>query len=95
MYCCYSFEVGSNTSLWWSISDGALVSDSCGQSNALVIGTDLVDRVATTKPLAISAAPTASVLLHEGFDVSSDITRLVSEGYVTFVLISLSYCTHI
>ena len=58
------------------------MSDSCGQSNALVLGADLVDKVATTKPLAISATPTASIILHEGFDVTGDITRLVSEGYV-------------
>ena len=58
------------------------MSDSCGQSNALVLGADLVDKVATTKPLAISAAPTASVILREAFDVTDDITRLVSEGYV-------------
>lgn len=61
------------------------MSDSCGQSNSLVFGADLMDRVATTRPLAISATPTASVLLHEGFDVASDITRLVSEGYITFI----------
>jgi len=71
--------------LWWSISNGAVVSHSCGQPNALVFGANLQERAAITKPLAMSTTPTSPVVLHEGFDVSSDATRLVSEGYVNII----------
>ena len=58
------------------------MSRSCGESNALVFDANLVERAATTRPLAIQASATAPVVLHEGFDVTSDRTRLFSEGYM-------------
>jgi len=68
--------------LWWSISPGGTVSGSCGSLNALVFGAGLMDRVAVTRPLVIPTTPTTPVVLREGFDVTSDATRLVTEGYV-------------
>jgi len=41
-----------------------------------------MDRVAVTKPLAVHNIPTVPEVLHEGFDVIGDATRLVTEGYV-------------
>lgn len=62
------------------------MSHSCSQSNALVFEAGLVEKRASTRPLAISAALTAPVVLHEGFDVTTDVTRLVSEGYGNYVI---------
>ena len=41
-----------------------------------------MDRVAVTRPLAIPVTPSTSVELYEGFDTSSDVTRLNNEGCV-------------
>ena len=84
MLNCYvcSFETGNTGNLWWSVSPGGVVTSSCGSSNALVFGTGLMNRVAVTKPLAIHNEPTIPVVLHEGFDDTGDITRLVTDGYV-------------
>ena len=57
------------------------MSASCGSLNSLVFGARLIDRVAVTRPLAISTTPTTPVVLHEGFDSTTDATRLVTEGY--------------
>ena len=76
---CFRFESGNYTNLWWSISTGATVSHSCGGSNALVFGTDLVERIATTKPLVIPSTATTPVLLYEGFNDNNS-TRLTEEG---------------
>ena len=82
--CCqlYSFESIDTRNFWWSISPGGVVSSSCGSSNALVFGAGLMDRVAVTRPLAIPTTHTTPVVLREGFDVITDNTRLVNEGYV-------------
>jgi len=58
------------------------VSSSCGSLNSLVFGTGLVDSVAVTRPLVVPTMPTTPVVLREGFDVTSDATRLATEGYV-------------
>ena len=73
------FESGGFTSLWWSISTGATVSQSCGGSNALVFGTNLTERIATTRPVVIPSTPTTPILLYEGFNDNNS-TRLMEEG---------------
>ena len=78
--CQYRFQFGVNTNLWWSTSNG-VVSRSCGESSALEFSANLVEKVAITRPHAMQAAPTIPVVLREGFNVTSDSTRLVSEGY--------------
>ena len=73
------FESGDYTSLWWSISTGATVSQTCGGSNALVFGANLTEKIATTRPLVIPSTPTTPVLLYEGFNDNNS-TRLMEEG---------------
>ena len=75
----FRFESGNYTSLWWSISTGANVSQFHGRSNALVFGANLAEKIATTKPLVIPSTPTTPVLLYEGFN-NNNSTRLMKEG---------------
>ena len=82
----HRFESGAIANLWWSVSPGGVVADACSQSNALVFGTNLTERVAVTRPLAISFASATQELLQENFDSVNDVARLVNEGYVTAIL---------
>ena len=79
-YFRYSrFESGNHTGLWWSVSTGATVSQSCGGSYALMFGANMAERIATTQPLVIPSTPTTPMLLYEGFNDNNS-TRLMEEG---------------
>lgn len=68
------------------MSPGGVIANACSQSNALVFGTNLTERVAVTRPLAISFTSATQELLQENFDTVNDVARLVNEGYAAIFM---------